>query len=312
MTDLYRLDIPLPHIRLHALAAGPDDGPLVVLLHGFPEFSESWSEVLPALAEAGFRAVAPDLRGYGRSDKPRGGYDIDTLASDIGELIAQLSPSGRAHVVGHDWGGAIAYHLAATQPSRVHRLAVVNCPHPVVMAKRMWRPAQLRRSWYMFFFQTPVLPETALSFAGGAAVPRLILSTMNDRSRMPPERARLYAENFAQPGVARAALAYYREMMRSFIRPSAISRFFFSYPKIQAPFRLIWGENDVALGKELTEGLEPYFEHPPEVDYLPGVGHFSTIEAPDAVAESLLEHFEAARPSARPSVEEAAQGIVFH
>lgn len=279
---------------MQALEAGPANGPLVLLLHGFPELSESWREVLPRLAARGYRALAPDLRGYGGTDRPKHGYDLDTLAGDIYQLARHLQPGRPAHVVGHDWGGVIAYHLAAMHPEVVDRLAVINAPHPAT-APRFLRPQQLLRSWYTLFFQVPFLPERLLSARGGALVPWLIQKAMVDPSRVPEERLAPYAANFARPEAARAALAYYRGMGRSALRRREGRRFFRDYPRIQAPFLLLWAEEDMALGRELTYGLEPYFEHPPVVRYLPGVGHFAPLEAPEAVATLLLEHLDGGR-----------------
>ncbi|HZI15797.1 MAG TPA: alpha/beta fold hydrolase [Myxococcus sp.] len=284
------LSLPLPSLRMQALEAGPSTGPLVLLLHGFPELSESWREVLPALGAAGFHAVAPDLRGYGGTDRPASGYDIDTLARDIQQLAHHLQPGRPAHLVGHDWGGAIAYHVAAHHPDSVDRLAVVNCPPPSVMARRIWWPPQLVRSWYMFFFQLPLLPERLLSSNGGARVPQLIRRAMVDTSRATDERLAPYAANFAHPDAARAAVDYYRQAIRGILSPKGARRMLGGQPRIRAPFRLIWAEEDIALRRELTLGLEPYFETPPEVRYLPGVGHFAPLEAPDQVATLLLEH----------------------
>lgn len=290
MLPLSSLSLSLPSLRMQALEAGPAHGPLVLLLHGFPELSESWREVLPVLGAAGFRAVAPDLRGYGGTDKPRSGYDIDTLAADIYQLARHLQPDRPAHVVGHDWGGAIAYHLAAFHPEVVDRLSVVNCPHPAVMAERIWKPAQLVRSWYMFFFQIPWLPERLLSAREGAHVPSLIRQALVDKSRVSEERLEPYARNFAHPEAARAAIAYYRSAIRGSLTPKGFQRLRQGYPRIRAPFQLIWAEEDVALRKELSYGLEPWFEHPPQVRYLSGVGHFAPLEAPEQVTTLLLEH----------------------
>ncbi len=282
-------------VRLHALETGPEDAPVIVLLHGFPEFSESWRDVMLRLGDAGFKAIAPDLRGYGASDKPDSGYDLGTLARDIAGLIERIAPDGRAHLVGHDWGGAIAYHVAAMHPDRVHTLAVVNAPHPRAMMRELRHPQQLLRSWYMLFFQVPLLPEFLLTRGRGRLVSEMIRRASVDRSRLTPERLRRYAEAFVQPRVARSALAYYRQTARAFVaRPGP-------YPRIQAPFRLIWGVKDVALRKELTLGLEPFFVHPPEIDYLPETGHFAPIEAPDQVAASILAHVNASRSPYQPA-----------
>lgn len=293
---LSMLSLQLPSLRMQALEAGPSTGPLVLLLHGFPELSESWREVLPVLGAAGFHAVAPDLRGYGGTGRPASGYDMDTLAGDIHQLARHLQPGRPVHLVGHDWGGAIAYHVAAHHPDTVDRLAVVNCPPPNVMARRIWWPPQLLRSWYMFFFQVPLLPERLLSADGGRRVPQLIRRAMVDASRATDERLAPYAANFAHPDAARAAVAYYRQAIRGVLTPRGARRMLGEYPRIRAPFRLIWAEEDIALGRELTQGLEPYFESPPEVRYLPGVGHFAPLEAPDQVASLLLEHLGPVTP----------------
>jgi pimeloyl-ACP methyl ester carboxylesterase len=290
--------IPLPGgLRMQALEAGPVDGPLVLLLHGFPESSESWRDVLPGLAEAGFRAIAPDLRGYGGTDRPEDGYDLDTLANDVVELAHYLQPGRPVHLVGHDWGGLIAYHVAAMHPEVVDRLAVVNAPHPAVMARGIWNPAQLVSSWYIFFFQLPFLPERLISARGGALVPRLMRRAMVDPSRVPPGRLAEYEANFSTLEGARTALAYYRQAFRRTVSLRGM-RETRNYPRIRAPFLLIWGEQDAALRKNLTQGLERYFEQRPTVHYLPEEGHFVPLEAPEKVAALLLEHFTAERPEA--------------
>lgn len=293
--------IPLPGLRMRALEAGPIDGPLVLLLHGFPELSESWREILPRLARAGFHAVAPDLRGYGGTDRPERGYDLDTLAGDIVELARCLQPGRPVHLVGHDWGGVIAYHVAATHPEVVDRLAIINAPHPAAMGRELRKPGQLVRSWYIFFFQLPYLPERLLSARGGALVSRLLRRAMVDPSRVPPEKLVEYEANFSRVEAARAAINYYREAFRRIVRPGG-ARETRDYPRIRAPFLLIWGERDVALGKGLTKGLEPYFEQRPVVRYLPEEGHFVPLEAPEKVAALLLEHLTAGSPKEERSV----------
>lgn len=269
---------------------GNPKDPLAVLLHGFPELSASWRDVMPYIADAGFYAVAPDLRGYGGTEKPADGYDIDTLAKDVVDVIDGLGRD-KAHVVGHDWGGAIGYHVAATHGHRVERLCVVNCPHPAVFARRMWRPKQLRRSWYMFFFQLPFVPEFVLTRNEGGNVARMLRAAAVDKTNFTRERLKPYAENFRQPGVAKAAVSYYRAMFRRGLKPSGM-KLLSNYPKIRAPFRLVWGEEDVALGKELTVDMDSHFAEPVDVQYLPGVGHFATIEAPDKVGPLVAAHLQ--------------------
>jgi pimeloyl-ACP methyl ester carboxylesterase len=287
--DIVAKSYQLPSVRLHALTCGDPHGRPVVLLHGFPEYSASWEAILPALADAGFYAVAPDLRGYGQSEKPDVGYDVDTLARDVVALIDALG-TGRADLVGHDWGGAIAYHVAAHFPDRIRRLSVVNCPHPRAMMAGLRRPKQLLRSWYILFFQLPLLPELVLTRAGGRVTAAFIRRSAVHGERFTPERMAGYARNFSDWQTARCALAYYRQAARRFRSTrDQVER----YPKIQAPFCLIWGEQDVALTKELSYDYERYFELPPDVHYLPDVGHFGPIEAPERIAPLLIEHLRA-------------------
>src|SRR5579875_4028836 len=152
----------LSEVRLHYVEAG--EGPLVVLLHGFPDFWYGWRHQIPALARAGFRVVAPDLRGYNLSSRPEGvqAYTVRRLAADVRELIAERGES-QADIAGHDWGAIVAWALAAWHPDAVRRLAILNVPHPRRMAEglRTWR--QLRRSWYTIFFQLPLIPERKLA-----------------------------------------------------------------------------------------------------------------------------------------------------
>jgi pimeloyl-ACP methyl ester carboxylesterase len=286
--------IPLPGLRMQVLEAGPADGPLVILLHGFPELSESWREVIPMLTAAGYRAVAPDLRGYGGTERPENGYDLDTLANDVVELARHLQPDKPVHLVGHDWGGLIAYHVAATHPEVVDRLAVINAPHPAVFARDIWKPAQLLSSWYIFFFQLPYLPERLLSARKGGLVSRLLRRAMVDPERVPKGKLAEYEANFSTLEAARAAINYYRQGFRRTMSPRGL-REMQSYPRIRAPFLLIWGEQDAALRKTLTKGLGRYFELRPVVHYLPEEGHFVPLEAPEKVAALLIEHFSEER-----------------
>ena len=160
-------------VRLHYVEAG--EGPLVVLLHGFPEFWYAWRDQIPALAAAGYRVVAPDMRGYNLSEKPPGvtSYRLEHLTADVAALIRQLGAE-RATVVGHDWGGAVAWQLPVFHPEVVERLAVLNAPHPGALLRELRTLEQLRRSWYIAFFQLPWLPELALR-AGDAALLRRML-----------------------------------------------------------------------------------------------------------------------------------------
>ena len=265
-------------VRLHCVVEG--EGPLVLLLHGFPETSRAWRKQIPALAKR-FRVVAPDLRGFGASDKPRGiaAYATPVVANDIVALIHAFDAE-RAHVVGHDWGGGVAWTVATGHPEAVDRLVVLNCPHPAVMQRALrsnW--TQIRRSWYIFAFQLPWLPEWALSRSGAKA-----LKDSLRRSAKPGTFSNAdldeYARAFAAPGAATAAINYYRAALRSRL-PSA---------KIKAPTLLIWAEDDFALGIELTRGMDGLFEIPPRIEYVPDTSHWVMEERPELVNQ-LLEEF---------------------
>jgi epoxide hydrolase 4 len=266
-------------VRLHCLVAG--SGPLVVLLHGFPETSHAWRHQIDALAPR-FRVVAPDLRGYGESDKPLGvgAYRGTTLAADVLGLIGAFGAE-RAHVVGHDWGGAVAWTLAMRHPGALDRLVVINCPHPAAMGRALranWR--QIRRSWYIFAFQVPWLPERLLTRDRARAL-RDALRRSARRGTFSEEDLEVYAHAFAAPGAATAAINYYRAAFRDGARGRA--------PRIGAPTLLIWGEDDFALGKELTFGMEPLFAGELRVEYLPQTGHWVMEERPNEVNRLLLD-----------------------
>ena len=258
-----------------------------MLLHGFPELSRSWRHQLPALAAAGFRAVAPDLRGYGRTER-RGPYDARTLVADVVSLVRALGRE-RAAVVGHDWGGAIAWWAAHGAPEVVERLAVLNCPHPAVMAREVVRnPRQLARSAYVFFFLVPRLPERWLTANGACNVARILRGGSKVRSAWPEDEVARYREALLQPGAASAALAYYRANAR---RVGAWTRSA-GRPPIAAPTLVLWATGDRALGEELVDPrkLAPFFApgNEPEIVRLDGVGHFVQNEAPERVNAELL------------------------
>jgi epoxide hydrolase 4 len=256
------------------VAQGQEDGPLVVLLHGFPEFWYSWRYQLPALAAAGFRAVAVDQRGYNLSDKPHGleAYRVSRLARDV-DAVRQALGAERMCLVGHDWGGAVAWTYAMRYPERLTRLVILNAPHPAVFLKHIRRPAQLRKSWYMFFFQLPRLPEAALR-AGKFAFIR--------RELRDPE----YVAALAQPGALTATINYYRAMFR---RPRGIP--LRKWPRIEAPVLVIWGQRDRFLGPELAapdEHLVPNVR----LERLP-TSHWVQLEAPERVNELLVDFLRA-------------------
>jgi pimeloyl-ACP methyl ester carboxylesterase len=278
-------------VRLHVVEAG--SGPLVVLLHGFPEFWYSWRHQIPALADAGFRVAAPDMRGYNLSDKPRGlaAYSGEALAGDVRGLIEGLGEE-RAHVVGHDWGGQVAWETAMRHPDRVERLAILNVPHPVRMLEGMRTLRQLRRSWYIFFFQLPLVPEAALR-AGDFAAPRRVLR----RDPVSPaafgdEDIERFVEAWSQPGALTAMLAYYRAAVRS---PAAIRGVLgrgdgaSGVRVVEAPTLVIWGECDTALGSELAEPPRRWVPNLVGVERLPDASHWLQNDAPERVNRLLVD-----------------------
>jgi len=261
-------------------------GPLIVLLHGFPEFWYSWRFQIPFLAEHGYTVVAPDLRGYNDTDKPRKGYDIPTLLRDIKGLIKGLGQT-KAIIVGHDWGGALAWAFAINYPGMTERLIVMNAPHPAAMMREMRTLKQLRKSWYVFAFQIPWLPEYMLGRNHANEIGRMLRGAAVQKSAFPYEETAKYQDAISKPGAIKAALSYYRQL---FWR---LSFSFKSYEiRIDVPTLLIWGEQDIALGIELTTGLERWVNDI-EIKRIPDSGHWVQQEQPDKVNQYMLEFLQA-------------------
>ncbi len=280
-------------MRFHCAAQG--EGPLVLLLHGFPERWFSWRHQLAVLAARGYRAVAPDLRGYGDSDRPRGGYDLRNLARDVAELIPALGAE-TAVVVGHDWGGAITWEAASRHPDRVSRYAVLNCPHPAVLLRSLLRsPAQLRRSWYIFFFQLPWLPERALSRDHGAAIARAFREAAVDPSRFDAAAVAPYCASAARPEDIAPMMAYYRTVFRDALDRRSARGPRADYPVIEQPGLLLWAENDVALGMDLV-GPHVRYARDLRIRRIPRCGHFVQQEQPETVNALLCAWLGAAEP----------------
>jgi pimeloyl-ACP methyl ester carboxylesterase len=272
-------------LRFHVAEQGSGDR-LALCLHGFPESWFSWRHQMPHLASLGYRVWAPDLRGYGRTDRPKGvsSYSIDALVADVGGLI-DASGARSVTLLGHDWGGAVAWAAAIQRVRPLERLVVMNCPHPALFFQGLRSFAQLRRSWYMFFFQLPWLPERMLSADGYAAIGKAFRGMAVDKSRFPDEVLDEYKRDASNPGALTAMLSYYRAMFRG--RPVSRMRAL-TREKLDVPTLLIWGEEDAALGKELTYGTDRVVERL-DTRYLPGVSHWVQQEAPEAVNRILAE-----------------------
>jgi pimeloyl-ACP methyl ester carboxylesterase len=292
-------------IRLHCAVDG--DGPLVLFLHGFPECWYSWRHQLAALAPH-FRVVAPDLRGYNESDKPAGvaAYDMKELVADVAGLVRAFD-AHEAVIVAHDWGGGIAWEFAMRHPELTRKLVVMNCPHIAIFEQALRaNPKQMLKSWYMLFFQIPWLPETLLGLGDAWAIGNALRQATIQKDALTDDDIRALRAAASRPGALRSGLNYYRAAFRTEQAtaglPSVVRRFLYGdralpaprtrledWPKISAPTMLIWGEQDVALRKELTYGMDPLFTSPPRIEYVPDSGHFVQQEKPDLVNRLLLD-----------------------
>jgi epoxide hydrolase 4 len=276
-------------LRLHVAEAGPPDGPLVLLLHGFPEFWYGWRHQLPALARAGYRVWAPDQRGYNLSDKPRGrgSYALDSLVEDALGLI-DAAGSARACVAGHDWGGAVAWRLAERFPERVDRLAVLNCPHPRAMTRRLRRDvAQLARSWYMLAFQVPWLPEIAGRTGDWALVTRALLTSSRPGTFSRHDLDR-YRAAWSRPGAFTAMLHWYRALWHS----QSAAR---GAAGVAVPTLIVWGARDSFLRAVLAEDSLGYCADG-RLEWIAEATHWVQHEEPARINALLTEFF--GRPAA--------------
>jgi pimeloyl-ACP methyl ester carboxylesterase len=250
-------------------------------LHGFPQFWYTWRHQIPALA-AHFQVVAPDLRGYNETERPLeiDAYSPNKLVADVEGLIHGLGFE-KGHIIGHDWGGAIAWNVALTKPEVVDRLVVINSPHP-----RNFRRAlqtnyrQLLRSWYMFLFRIPYLPEKIFQIHPKWFLERILKGIRKET--FTKEDIQQYLQPLLKPGAFTAALNYYRAAFREIKKSERRGKI------IAAPTLLIWGEEDVALGKELTEEMEGLFSSSFNIEYISNCSHWVQEEQPEKVNELLL------------------------
>ncbi len=268
---------------------GPIDGEAVVLLHGFPQTAAEWDQLSPLLHEAGYRTIAPTQRGYSPGARPRGrtAYRSSKLVGDVDALIRRLD-AGPVHLVGHDWGAAVAWAYAARHPERLRSMAALSVAHPGAFMRSMLSSDQARRSWYFLAFQPPRLPERLLRQRGGRS-DRLLAKTGLDRAGLD----RVHAE-VLDTGALTGALNWYRAM--PFASPSDLRL------KVTVPTTLIWSDADAALGRRGCELTERYVDAPYSFHELPGVSHWIPEQAPEQTAEILLRFWtdaEVSSPAAR-------------
>ncbi len=259
---------------------------LALCLHGFPELNFSWRAQMPVLAKLGWRVWAPNQRGYGASSRPNGmsAYRLNALAQDVGALIDAAtaeSPVREVMLVAHDWGALVAWHFAIKKIRPLSRLIIMNVPHPKIAQRELKRWVQLRKSWYMFFFQLPWLPERAMSADGARAIKNAFLGSACDKSRFPPDVLQVYADAALRPGALTAMLNWYRALFRT---PDARD---IGDGRIETPTLMIWGEDDIALNINCTIGTEAWVPNI-ELHRLPGVSHWVQQEAPEQV-NAILE-----------------------
>jgi pimeloyl-ACP methyl ester carboxylesterase len=275
-------------VRLHYVEAG--DGPLIVLLHGFPEFWFGWRQQIRPLAAAGFRVVAPDMRGYNLSSRPAGvaAYTTDRLAADIRALIRERGAES-ALLVGHDWGGTVAWATAMNHAEVVDRLAILNAAHPRRLQQGLRSPRQLLRSWYFFYFQLPGLPERHVR----ARRFRFFRHFLHDaRPPYTPEDIERYVEAWSQPGAAAAMINYYRASVRQSPKRAKTE-----LRPISAPTLVIWGQRDRYLGPKLAEPDRDDVPNLDRVVRLPNASHWVHHDEHERVTQLLIEFFASDLPT---------------
>lgn len=276
-------------VRLHYVEAGQDAGrgPLVILLHGFPEFWYSWRHQITALAAAGCHVIAPDMRGYNTSGKPAGvgNYDIDALSDDVAALISHAG-ADRAVVAGHDWGGIIAWWVALRHPDRVEKLIILNAPHPAAALRELRKPSQLMRSWYIFFFQLPWLPEWSIRANHYAMLRAILRRDPVNRRAFTGRDIRRYIAAIAQPGALTSTINYYRAAFRR--GPRGVRQ---HLHRIAAPTLIIWGERDRYMEDGMLDGLDRWVNRL-RITRLPHASHWVQNDAPQEVNRLMVEFIE--------------------
>jgi pimeloyl-ACP methyl ester carboxylesterase len=270
-------------VKLHVVQAGPKSGIPVVLLHGFPEFWYGWRKQIPALAETGCRVIVPDQRGYNLSDKPKGvkNYDVFTLVEDIIGLIDALGYE-KVNLVGHDWGAVVAWTLAIKHPERLHKLSIMNVPHPSVMRRFLTRDLeQMRRSWYVMFFQLPWIPELGMrvndwrNLIGATRCTSKIGSFLN-------EDIEKYKEAWSQPDAMTSTINWYRAIVRNQTWTSNDNM------RVKVPTLMMWGMKDFALTHRMARPSMDYVDEG-NLILFPEATHWVHLDASEEVNHYLID-----------------------
>ena len=266
-------------ISFEVLTAGSGDR-LALCLHGFPEHAYSWRYQMPVLVDLGYRVWAPNLRGYGATDSPQNltAYRLEVLLNDVAALM-QAADAEETVLIGHDWGGLLAWLIATDRPQLIERLIVLNLPHPACFLREVKRPIQFLKSWYALLFQVPYIPEFLLGSFRAWGIGQMIRRSACDRSRFPPEVLEVYRRNALRPGGLTAMLNWYRAALQ-LGGLEAFSRV--TYPVIDIPILFLWGDADAALSLLTTNGTEKYATNL-TFRVLHGVSHWIQQEAAQSV-----------------------------
>ncbi|HEX5660588.1 MAG TPA: alpha/beta hydrolase [Polyangiales bacterium] len=303
MTQLHYELIQTRGLRFEVATAGEGDK-LALLLHGFPECAYSYRHQIELLVSLGYRVWAPNMRGYGRTDRPLGvkSYAMELLESDVSDLI-DASGAKSVLLVGHDWGGVVAWSYAMHGTRPIEQLVILNAPHPARFFQALRTVAQLKRSWYIFLFQLPWLPEYLIGRDRARSLETVVRGAAVHQDRFSDHDVDVIRDNASIPGALTAMINYYRASGRQLLSNKRGT----GVKKIRVPTLLIWGERDIALGKELTYGVDNYVSNL-TVRYIADASHWVQQDAPDAVNRELTAWLGGPKPEQLRASDVASDG----
>jgi len=277
----YKVYLENANLNVHVVEAGNPSNKMVLFIHGFPDCWHSWSRIMPAFVKEGYFVVAPDLVGYGLSDKPTNvsDYRMDKLQSYLEELISHYHKESIL-IVAHDWGGIIAWHLAANRPELIEKMVIMNAPYPRAYAREAKNWDQFLNTWYFYYFQIPFIPESFMSFNMTKTV-NAVFKTRNIAVNEADQE--ILSSSMAQPGAAKAMVDYYRALLREVI----FGKTFIG--KVEVPVLILWGESDVALVRGCADCVK--WVPRVQVQYIPKVSHWVQYEVPEIVKKQALKFF---------------------